>query len=80
MQTPVTLFSALCALEDRRVLVKLSLCDGHIDPDNVLPDDPAGTDVEMSSSDRITAVSENRDKHVCASPDQDRRTQPLSSP
>ena len=80
MQAPVTLFGALRALEDRRVLVKLSLCNRHIDPDNVLPDDPASTDIEVSRHDRVVAVSENRDKHACASPNQNRRTQPLSSP
>jgi hypothetical protein len=68
MKTSVTLFSALRALEDRRVLVKLSLCDRHIDPDNVLPGDPASTDVEVSSRERIAAVSGNKDKHECASP------------
>ena len=48
MQTPVTLLSAFCAFQNRLVLMELSLCDGNIYSDNVLPDDPASTDVEMS--------------------------------
>lgn len=68
MQTPVTLFSALHALEHRFVLMELFLCDGDIDPDDVLPDDPAGTDVEVSGRDRITTASENVDKRIYATP------------
>lgn len=48
MQTPVNLFSTFNALEDGFVLVKLSLCNRHIDPNNILPDDPAGANVEVS--------------------------------
>lgn len=59
VQTSITLFSALHALEDRCILVKMSLCDRHVDPDDVLPDDPTSTDVEVSGHDHITVVSES---------------------
>lgn len=67
MQTSISLFSALRALEDRLVLVKLSFCDRHIDADDVLPDDPASANIEVSSQDRITAASEQRQTQICES-------------
>lgn len=62
MQTSVTFFSAFHTFEDRLVLVKFSLCDGYINSDNVLPDDPASTNIEVSERN----VSENEDEHVYA--------------
>ena len=47
MQASIALFSTFRAREDVFVLVELSLCDRHVDPDNVLPDDPAGANVEV---------------------------------
>lgn len=38
----------LAALDDDLVLVELTLLDGDVDFHDVLPDDTAGTDVEMA--------------------------------
>ena len=48
MKTAITLFSPFRALEDIFVLVELSLFNRHVNPDNVLPDDPASANVEVS--------------------------------
>ena len=47
MKVSIALFSTFHACKDVFVLVELSLCDQHVNLDNVLPDDPAGANVEV---------------------------------
>ena len=48
MQTPRGVFGVLEAREDVLVLVELPLLDRDVDPDDVLPDDAARADIQMS--------------------------------
>lgn len=48
METTVTFLRTLGACKDSLILVELTLADGDIDPDDVLPDNAAGTDVQMA--------------------------------
>ena len=48
VQPSVGVFSALEARENRPVFVKLALLDLNIDPDDILPHDTPGTDIQMS--------------------------------
>ena len=49
MQATCALFRVFKALEDHWVLVEQFLFDGHIDSDNVLPDNPASANVQVSA-------------------------------
>ena len=48
METTIALLGVLAALKDDLVLVERALLDGDIDPDDVLPDDTASTNVQVS--------------------------------
>ena len=48
MQPPVPILRSLAAGHDVFGLVELPLLDGDIDPDDVLPDYAARTDIQMS--------------------------------
>lgn len=47
MKTAVTILCPLKGVEEDRILVELFFLDRHVDPDNVLPHNPSGTNVEM---------------------------------
>ena len=53
MQPPVPILRSLAAGHDVFGLVELPLLDGDIDPDDVLPDYAARTDIQMSVETRI---------------------------
>ena len=48
MQTAITLFGVLAALEDDGVLVELAFLDRDIDPNDILPHYTTSTNVQMS--------------------------------
>ena len=50
METAVTLLCTLERFKDLVGLMKVSLLDGLVDADDVLPDDATSTDVEMSEA------------------------------
>lgn len=58
MQSAVALLRVLAAVEDHLILVELPLLDRNVDLDNVLPDDPPGSDVQVSE---ISALSISND-------------------
>ena len=49
VQSTVAVLCTLEALQDRGVLVEFPLLDGHIDPDNILPDNAPSANVQMSA-------------------------------
>lgn len=48
MQSPVSVFCTFAAGEDGLVFVELAFLDGHVNTDDVLPDDASGADVQVS--------------------------------
>ena len=56
MQPSVALLRTLATLDDDFILVELLLFDGHIDLDDVLPDDTPSTDVQVTSP-RIESIA-----------------------
>ena len=48
MKASIALLGVLTALKDDFVLVELTLFDGNVNLDDILPDDATGTDVEVT--------------------------------
>ena len=47
MKTAISILGMLHAGKDRLIFVELTLCDGYIYPDNILPHNAACADVEV---------------------------------
>ena len=54
METAVSVLGAVETLEDGLVLVELPLLDRHVNPNDILPHDAPGTDVQVAE--RITSI------------------------
>ena len=60
MQPSIGIFGALEALKDRLVFVELPLLNLNIDPDDVLPHDSPGTDIQMSACFAVMGPTEGQ--------------------